>query len=226
MAAESVFVVSSPLKVFLDVFQTAAGLGFSQKPSPRNHVCLGFYIWKFWCCFPTHTAISVLAVHMKKWYRAGSQKPSSECWSAIKWAHKTWEWSSMVLKIKHLQVHHSQRVWMQEDLKGWKLAPLYSITASAYKYIGNEYLKGKSGINRGTWLPLAWVWKSGFKNIFGLAFFLLFYSLNWFPMYSVLYVLVDLESSSFFVIRIFLQIIKEQVGSGGKRGGHPFMSCT
>lgn len=38
MAAVSVFVVSSPLKVILVVFQTAAGLGFSQDPSPRNHM--------------------------------------------------------------------------------------------------------------------------------------------------------------------------------------------
>lgn len=177
MAAVSVF-VSSPLKVFLDMFQTAAGLGFSQEPSPRNHMCSGFYILKSWCCFPTHTAIRMLAMHMKKLYGVGSQKPFSECWSAIKWAHKTWEWSSMTLKIKHLQAHHSQRVWMQEDPKRLEACSIISITASAYKYAGNGCVKGKSGLNRGTWLPLAQVWKPGFKNIFGLALFLLFYSSN------------------------------------------------
>lgn len=63
MAAVSVFVVSSPLKVCLDVFQTAAGLGFSQEPSPRNHMCSGFYIWKSWCCFPTHYCQHACCAH-------------------------------------------------------------------------------------------------------------------------------------------------------------------
>lgn len=63
MAAVSVF-VSSPLKVFLHVIQTAAGLGFSQEPSPRNHVCSGFYTspGSPGAVFP-HTLLSACCAH-------------------------------------------------------------------------------------------------------------------------------------------------------------------
>lgn len=57
----------------------------------------------------------------------------SEPWSGKKWACKTREWSSVVLKIKHLQMHHSQTVWMHEDPKAWKSASLHNVAASAYK---------------------------------------------------------------------------------------------